>query len=247
VINVGTLAASQIGGVSAVTINVGTLAASQIGSVSATAIVAGTLSAGVVYAGNLNASQITGGTISASISITAPNITSRSGTVDEITLTGGKVTSNYYNGSFGGGILVSSILAAGNLSWGGSFGAGYIGISGLSLNNGVVIADGSSRYFNVTTTGTNAPYRVNATAVIDYTGAFVGAGVNCPSNGVGCSGVNIYSGGWYYGATSTSLTLVTDVRTNSGVLEKKTRTFDIRGGVITSVGTESAWTTASNI
>jgi len=37
--------------------------------------------------------------------------------------------------------------------------------------------------------------------VIDSGGVFVGKGVSCQSYGVGCSGVNVYSNGWYYGWT----------------------------------------------
>jgi len=47
--------------------------------------------------------------------------------------------------------------------------------------------------------------------------------------------------------TTTTVTVVTDVRTDSGQLQKKTKLLTLIDGSITSVGTESAWTDAGAV
>lgn len=87
---------------------------------------------------------------------------------------------------------------------------------------------------------------VKSTAGTDWinsSGAFVGAGVACPANGIGGLAFNPYNGAGYdTGQTLASWQIVTDMRDNAGTIEKKTRIVSFRGGVITAIGAESAWT-----
>jgi hypothetical protein len=78
--------------------------------------------------------------------------------------------------------------------------------------------------------------------VINTSGQFVGLGINMPSYGVAASGFNPYSGVQYFGQTLTSWTIISALRDNGGTKEYKFRTVDFRGGVITSISAESAWT-----
>ena len=50
-----------------------------------------------------------------------------------------------------------------------------------------------------------------------------------------------------YGGASETITIVTDVRTDSGQLQKKTRSIVLRDGGVDSVGTESSWTNAGAV
>jgi hypothetical protein len=47
--------------------------------------------------------------------------------------------------------------------------------------------------------------------------------------------------------TSTTVTVVTDVRTNAGQLQKKTKLLTLVDGVVSSVGTESDWVNAGAV
>lgn len=83
------------------------------------------------------------------------------------------------------------------------------------------------------------------TTVVNSSGQFVGNGVAVGSAGIGGAAFNVWNGvsSYYSGQTQTSMQIITDVRDNAGTIEKKTRTLDIRGGVVTSISAESAWTT----
>lgn len=49
------------------------------------------------------------------------------------------------------------------------------------------------------------------------------------------------------GAQSGSVTVVTDIRDNAGQLQKKTQSLTYTNGVLTAVGTESAWANTTDI
>jgi len=74
--------------------------------------------------------------------------------------------------------------------------------------------------------------------IVDPDGDFVGYN----RSGILTDGPVIYSGGGSTGGVSGTYTVVSDIRNNSGTIEKKTRTITIVRGHITSVSAESAWT-----
>ncbi len=99
----------------------------------------------------------------------------------------------------------------------------------------------SARSVNIYNAGGGGAY----TEVINSSGQFVGNGISTESSGIGGAGFSVWNAGtlsYYTGQTQTSMQIVTDMRDNVGTIEKKTRILDIRGGVITSIGSESAWT-----
>jgi hypothetical protein len=67
-------------------------------------------------------------------------------------------------------------------------------------------------------------YKVNTNTVINSSGAFVGAGVNCPSNGIAGSGFNPNVGGTQYFGTSSATFTTTDGKT-----------VTVKGGAVVSV------------
>ena len=74
--------------------------------------------------------------------------------------------------------------------------------------------------------------------IVDPDGDFVGYN----RSGILTDGPAIYNGGGSTGGATGSFSVVSDIRNNSGTIEKKTRTITVSGGYVTSVGTESAWT-----
>jgi len=91
---------------------------------------------------------------------------------------------------------------------------------------------------------TTTALTINSWNVINSSGQFIGPGVVTTAAAIGGTGHNTYQSGWFYGQTATSLKMLTDLQDNSGTIEFKYRTFDVRGGVITSISAESAWTPA---
>lgn len=140
-------------------------------------------------------------------------------------------------------IGAGSLKISGNIVISSSRNASFVDVdaSGIYKMDGATIIDASKNasFANIDASGV---YKMDGTEIINSSGQFIGAGVACTGSGIGGTGFNVYSSGWYYGQTLTGLQIVTDVRNNSGTHEKKTRTIDIRGGVITSISSESAWT-----
>jgi hypothetical protein len=50
-----------------------------------------------------------------------------------------------------------------------------------------------------------------------------------------------------FGGVSSTQVMVTDVRTNAGQLQKKSRTVTLVNGIITSLGTETDWVNAGAV
>ena len=217
----------------------------DIVSLQATKITAGTLVAGVIYANAIAASQITAGTISAAVTMTSPTIIASDGTTS-IQLSAGtlfaasdldsdivEIASDSVVVQSTGG---TSVIAQGLISLYHNSGSGTakVLIQGTSSGGILLLQDGggstditldATAGGNITAAGTitgddinaTGDYSVDGTTVINSSGAFVGAGVDVGSNGVGCGGVNI-SGG-YTGQTVTFSAFPTQM--------------DIRGGVLT--------------
>jgi hypothetical protein len=61
------------------------------------------------------------------------------------------------------------------------------------------------------------------------------------------NGVVQGAAGTFPGGASGSITMVTDIQINTGVLQCKTRTITVASGCISSFGTESAWTVVPSV
>lgn len=146
---------------------------------------------------------------SSGISITAGS-NSLTVTSSNITLTnvGNSTTTNLTNATVGGYYSGLEVTAAGYSSYVSSFGFltyyGTTEIIQLAGGGGVgsllLLEYGGSASINLNPT---EGILVNGSTVVNTSGAFVGAGVSCPSFGVECAGINIfYSSSVYYGQTS---------------------------------------------
>lgn len=162
-------------------------------------------------------------------------------------------TTNEINVSTGGSTITiglpDQIVIAGfsSSSAGITISSGYIDAangfySSVSSDEALKLIYGgvTARSINIYNSGGGGAY----TNVINSSGAFVGNGVAVQGNGVGGGAFNVWNGisSYYSGQTQTSMQIITDVRDNAGTTEKKTRTLDIRGGVVTSISAESGWT-----
>jgi hypothetical protein len=104
----------------------------------------------------------------------------------------------------------AAIVASSGYVWAKGFNASGLGLSG---NYDSIQTDGGMK--------SNLGYWVGNTQVMNASGAFVGPGVDCPNNGVGAKGFNVYEPGvgWRYGYNY-------DVPAGRGLM--------VRGGVIIS-------------
>lgn len=179
---------------------------------------------------DLAANKITAGTISASVSMTSPNITSTSGSLS-VNMNSGRIlaqATNVFAQMQGGEFIVYNIA---NSQYG-EFKYDRVYLRDASGNN---IIDAQSSYVRL-----GKELQMGTTPMINTSGQFVGNGVNVGANGVNAAGYNINGG--FLGTTLISWQVVADIRDNAGTIEKKTRTLDARGGVLTSIGLESGWT-----
>jgi hypothetical protein len=173
-------------------------------------LIAGTIAAGVVYAGNVVVSQLTAGTANFSGDVTFQ----RTG--------GGRVVINstgvsMQNNTGSGAVQVNAdgtvyVIRNGL----------YTTISGPAINCGTLSATQvDSTKFNALP---GSSYYVNNSVVINSLRQFVGAGVACPSDGIGGASFATWSGAaWQYGVTSTTFT------------SQDGKTVTVKGGIITSV------------
>lgn len=179
---------------------------------------------------SLAAGKITAGTITAAVSMTAPNITSTSGSLT-VNMSSGRLlaqASNVFAQIQGGETIAYNISNS-------SFARlGHDRIHLLDTAGGTVF-DAQASFVRV---GKNL--QMGTSTVINTSGQFVGSGVDVGANGVNAAGYNVNGG--FFGQTLLSFKLITDLRNNGGVIEYKFRVVDLRGGVITSISTESAWT-----
>ena len=90
----------------------------------------------------------------------------------------------------------------------------FAGYRGVFASNVLALSQGS----NITLLSANG-LQVSGVPCINSAGNFVGAGVACPSNGIGGSGFSVYSGGWVAGATFT-------FKDQAGV------THSVKGGIL---------------
>lgn len=179
---------------------------------------------------DLSASKITAGTITAAVSMTAPNITSTSGSLS-VNMSSGRIlaqASNIFAQMQGGEAIAYNIANS-------SFARlGYDRIHLLDASGGTII-DAQASFVRV-----GRVLQMGAVNVINTSGQFVGAGVDVGANGVNAAGYNVQ--GVYFGQTLLSGKEISDLRINGGVVEYKFRIYDYRGGSKTFISGESAWT-----
>lgn len=142
---------------------------------------------------SLDVSKLTAGTISAAVSMTAPTITSTSGS-NTISLSNGRVQSSYFT------------LRA-------TLESGYLNISDTASSALVELSTGQVRFIDSSGVtvfrANNFNFRLErellmgGTTVVNTSAVFTGNGVYCPSYGVAASGFNPYNGTQYYGQTAT--------------------------------------------
>ncbi len=212
----------------------------------------GLLAVGNAQINDLSVTKLTAGTITASVAMTAPTITSTSGS-GTVSLASGIVTSDFgsLRATLGSGFVLTQNISSGVFS---SMSDNGIIVNRGSINRLVANFNGSDVVLAIRNAAANLtfevgssncdlfaiPLRMNSAIVINTSGQFVGSGVNVGVNGINAGGYNVNGG--FFGQSQTSLQIVTDVRDNFGTIEKKTRLIDIRGGVATSIGGESGWT-----
>lgn len=158
-------------------------------SLQATKITAGTLVAGVIYANAIAASQIQAGTISVALALTAPNITSVSGT-NSVTLSGGAL---YTSGSTDTATLTGGNVSVSSSSSSAEMVADEIALTAssnqlvqLSMTGGtsgnIRARSGSTVTFDVAGSSGNVDiagaYKMDGTDVINSSKVFVGASVD---------------------------------------------------------------------
>jgi hypothetical protein len=130
------------------------------------------------------------------ISLDSGGLTLRAGTVLHApAIDGGSITGSVLTISGPSATLVANTTVDGFTCTGSGAWAGY---KGVFASNVVALSQGS----NITLLSANG-LQVSSVSCINSSGAFVGAGVACPSNGIGGSGFSVYSGGWVAGATFT--------------------------------------------
>lgn len=188
------------------------------------------LAVGDAQIGSVSAGKITAGTISAAVSMTAPNITSTSGSL-QVNLSSGRVLAQATNvfAQMQGGECIAYNIANSSFAR-----LGYDRIHLLDTSGGTII-DAQASYVRVGKT-----LQMGATNVINTSGQFIGPGVDVGANGINALGYNVQS--VYFGQTLLSGKEITDLRDNAGTLEYKFRVIDYRGGIKTFISAESAWT-----
>jgi hypothetical protein len=200
---------------------------------------------------DLSATKLTAGTITASVSMTAPTITSTSGS-GTVSLAAGVMTSEFglVRATLGSGFVLAQNLSSGVFA---SLSDNGLIVNRGSINRLVANFNGSDVVLAVRNSFGNLacelsssnfdlfgiPLRMNSSVLVNAVGQFVGSGVNVGVNGVNAGGYNINGG--FFGQTLTSLQIITDIRNNFGTIERKSRWIDIRGGVVTSISAESGW------
>jgi hypothetical protein len=67
-------------------------------------------------------------------------------------------------------------------------------------------------------------YKMDGDEIINASKQFIGAGLVSTTAAVGCTAINIYQSGWYYGVTGPTTFTTVD-----------SKTVTVHGGVITSI------------
>lgn len=161
---------------------------------------------------------------------------------DIVNLSAAKITAGtlvsgvVYAGSISANQITSGTLSADRITAGTISGTGLLTVNTTQgiWTTDIVTTSLTSLGHVQSSTG----YQIGGNDVINSSGQFVGFGVDC-NYGIAGTGFNIHGGGT--GQTG-SVTVVVAIRNNAGTYEYKSKVLQFTGGIITSIGADSAWT-----